>query len=276
MHTISKQKKTEPEGFTSGVHGIGFADNADVKSGAAADRDSLSDQVARYVVDHIRKSGLEPGDKVPSEIRTAALLQISRGAVREAYRSLQASGVLEISNGRVPRVGQLNNKAFVQILEHGLFTHQATVEHILDLRCSIEIRAAELAAMNRSAAHVSQLEREVAIFEKARRHQEQWVQSDVRFHMIIGEASANPFFALLSAALREALEVSIRIGLDRRTSWSEIDQLVETHKLVARAIIAGDPVESRRQMIAHFDEARNAILQQPDPSRASQKIVWMD
>jgi GntR family transcriptional repressor for pyruvate dehydrogenase complex len=174
----------------------------------------------------------------------------------------------------VPRVGQLNNKAFVQILEHGLSTQQATVEHILDLRCAIEIRAAELAAVNRSAAQVNELEREVAIFEKAKRHQEQWVQSDMRFHIIIGEASANPFFGLLSAALREALEVSIRTGLDRRTSWSEIDQLVETHKLVARAIIDGDPIESRKQMIAHFDEARDAIIHHPESVRHSQKILW--
>lgn len=247
--------------------------NVEVIPRASADRDSLSDQVTHYVIELIRSSGLGPGDKVPSEIRTSAELQISRGVVREAYRSLRAAGILEISNGRVPRVGQLNNKAFVQILEHGLSTQQATVEHILDLRCSIEIRAAELAAVNRSAEHVKALQREMVLFEQAKKHRERWVESDMRFHVIIGEASANPFFGLLSAALRQALEVSIRTGLDRRTSWGEIDQMVETHKLVARAIIARDPVATRKHMTTHFDEARAAILRQPDSVRPARKVM---
>src|SRR5579871_170348 len=79
--------------------------NIKVTSSVPADRDSLSDQVTRYVIDYIKGSGLGPGEKVPSEIRTSAHLQISRGVVREAYRSLSAAGVLEIANGRVPRVG---------------------------------------------------------------------------------------------------------------------------------------------------------------------------
>lgn len=247
--------------------------NVEVTSRTPADPDSLSDQVTHYIVDLIRTSGLGPGDKVPSEIRTSAHLQISRGVVREAYRSLRAAGILEISNGRVPRVGQLNNKAFVQIVEHGLSTQQATVEHILDLRCSIEIRAAELAATNRSAEHVKALAREVAIFEDAKKHREKWVESDMRFHIIIGEASANPFFGLLSAALRQALEVSIRTGLDRRISWGEIDQMVETHKLVAKAIIDRDPKAARKHMTTHFDEARAAILRRPDLARPSRKVT---
>ncbi len=247
--------------------------NVEVPTRAPVDLASLSDQVTHYIIDLIRSSGLGPGEKVPSEIRTSAHLQISRGVVREAYRSLRAAGILEISNGRVPRVGQLNNKAFVQILEHGLSTQQATVEHILDLRCSIEIRAAELAATNRSADHVKALEREVAVFEHAKKHREKWVESDMRFHVIIGEASANPFFGLLSAALRQALEVSIRTGLDRRTSWGEIDQMVETHKLVAKAIIERDAKAARKHMTTHFDEARAAILRRPEAVRPARKAV---
>ena len=234
-----------------------------MKSSLPADHDSLSDEVIRYVIAYIRRSGLGPGGNVPSEVQTSAHLEISRGVVREAYRSLQAGGVLEISNGRVPRVGQLNDKAFVQILEHGLSTQQATMEHILDLRGAIEIRAAELAAMNRSPEHVKALERELAVFEKTKSSRERWVQSDMRFHMIIGEASANPFFSLLSGALRQALEVSIRTGLESRIARGEIDQMVETHKRIAAAIIGGKPEAARKHMRVHFDEARAAILDQP-------------
>lgn len=225
--------------------------------------DNLSDRVARYIIGHIRTQQLAVGEKIPSEVRVSADLQISRGIVREAYRSLRAAGILEVSSGCVPRVGQINNKAFTQLLQHALSTQQASVEQILDLRCAIEVRAAELAAAHRSARDVNALEQEVAKFDGAKAHREEWVASDMRFHFIIGEASANPLFGLLSGALREVLETSIRAGFASRTRQVEINQMVETHKLVARAIIAGDDKMARKYMRTHFNEARTAILRHP-------------
>jgi DNA-binding FadR family transcriptional regulator len=189
-----------------------------VKAASSPDSGGLSDQVSRYIVEYIRESGLGPGEKIPSELRTSAHLQISRGIVREAYRSLRAAGILETANGFAPRVGQLSNKAVLQILQHGLSTQQATVEHVLDLRTSIEIRAAELAAMKRLPHHIAALQSEMAVFEKAKRNCDSWVETDLRFHSIIGEASGNPFFMILASALRESLAVSMRTGFNRRTS----------------------------------------------------------
>jgi GntR family transcriptional repressor for pyruvate dehydrogenase complex len=223
---------------------------------------NLSDQVTRYVIDLIRGQGLAPGEEVPSEVRTSAELKISRGVVREAYRSLRGAGILEISNGRPPRVGQLNNHAFLQILEHCLTTQQATVEHIIDLRGSIEVRSAELAAVNRTASQVEALEQKIAEF--GRFQPEKWVETDIQFHVIIAEASGNPFFRLLSAALLQAMEVSIRVGLGSRKLSQEIDQMMETHKRLAQAIVAGDPESAHREMVIHFNEARAAILGQQD------------
>jgi GntR family transcriptional repressor for pyruvate dehydrogenase complex len=212
------------------------------------------------VIEHIRGLGLAPGEEVPSEVRTSAQLKISRGVVREAYRSLRGAGILEISNGRTPRVGHLNNNAFFQIVEHGLTTQQATVEHIIDLRASIEIRSAELAAMNRTASHVKALEQKIDEFGKFQG--EKWVETDIQFHVIIAEASGNPFFRLLSCALLQSMEVSIRVGLNRRTTPEQIDQMMETHKRLAQAIVVGDPRSARREMVVHFNEARAAILGQ--------------
>jgi DNA-binding FadR family transcriptional regulator len=231
-----------------------------LKPASSPDSGHLSDQVSRYIVEYIRESGLGPGDKVPSELRTSAHLQISRGIVREAYRSLRAAGILETANGFAPRVGQLSNKAVLQILQHGLSTQQATVEDVLDLRTSIEIRAAELAALKRAPHQIAALRSEMAGFEKAKRNCDTWVESDLRFHSIIGEASGNPFFMILASALRESLAVSMRTGFNRRTSAEEIDQLVDTHRRIAHSIINGDAAGAKRHMTTHFREAREAII----------------
>src|SRR6266542_3974642 len=51
---------------------------------------------------------LEPGEALPSEGQLAEALAVSRLSVREATRTLQARGLLELSKGRRPRVAAPN------------------------------------------------------------------------------------------------------------------------------------------------------------------------
>jgi DNA-binding FadR family transcriptional regulator len=114
--------------------------------------------------------------------------------------------------------------------------------------------------MKRLPHHITALRSEMAVFEEAKRNCDTWVETDLRFHSIIGEASGNPFFMILASALRESLAVSMRTGFNRRTSAAEIDQLVDTHRRIAHSIIAGDATGANKHMTTHFKEAREAIL----------------
>src|SRR5438094_4609211 len=71
--------------------------------------ENLADRVADYLIHYIRERGLTSGQPLPSEVQVAAKLKISRGIVREAYRSLRSAGILDVSPGRVPRVGTMSN-----------------------------------------------------------------------------------------------------------------------------------------------------------------------
>ena len=86
--------------------------------------------------------------------------------VREAYRALAATAVVDLGNGRVPRVGGLNAAPLTAMLEHVLSTRQATPQHVLQLRRAIELQAASLAAIHRSAAQASALEGTVTEMER--------------------------------------------------------------------------------------------------------------
>ena len=60
------------------------------------DKPTLSAQVAHHLLDLITRERLRPGDAVPSEVQICRELGVSRGSVREAYRTLAALGMLEI------------------------------------------------------------------------------------------------------------------------------------------------------------------------------------
>ncbi len=215
----------------------------------------MSDHVAEHLVALIRAKKLRSGEEVPSELSVSAELGISRGIVREAYRGLRMAGILDIANGRPPRVGRLNEGVLAHLLEHALATEQATAEQALHLRAAIEVRAAELAAENRAPRHVTALQNEASIMRANVGRQDVFTEADARFHEIIGSATGNPLFELIGSALRGALKASIRAGLKNRVVQSELDQVAATHQRIADAIGEGDAVQAREYMVIHFREA---------------------
>jgi DNA-binding FadR family transcriptional regulator len=220
---------------------------------------NLSDRVAHHLMDHIRTNRLASGERLPSEVRLSADLKISRGIVREAYRALRSAGILEISNGRSPRVGALRSTALIHLLQHALATQQASPEQALDLRSAIEVKAAELAAEKRSDEDIEVLSRAVRGMKRARRDFDAFVQHDVRFHECLGTATRNPLFAIISSALGEAMATSVRAGLESRSDQKQVLRVVESHQDIIDAIVASDPKAAGVCMERHFDEARLAL-----------------
>lgn len=218
-------------------------------------RSSLSDHVAQHLVSYIRANRLRSGEEVPSELSVSSELGISRGIVREAYRGLRMAGILDISNGRPPRVGRINVGVLAHLLDHALSTEQATAEQALHMRAAIEVRAAELAAENRLPRHVTALQAEVANMRMNIAKQDLFAEADARFHQIIGSGTGNPLFELIGSALCGALKTSIRAGLQNRVVQSELDQVVVTHQRIADAISEGDAIQAREYMVIHFREA---------------------
>jgi DNA-binding FadR family transcriptional regulator len=221
---------------------------------------SLSDRVAQYLIEHIRTHGLASGERLPSEMRVSAELKISRGIVREAYRSLRSAGILEISNGRSPRVGELRSASFAPPLAHALATLQASAEQALDLRAAIEVRAAELAAATRSEADIEALACAVRGMKRDRRDVDLFVGHDVRFHELLGAATGNALFAIIATALGAVMAVSVRVGLESRSSQAQVLRVVESHQEIVDAIAAGDREGAAASMARHFDEAREALV----------------
>ena len=233
-----------------------------MKSSALAGKSphrNLSDRVVHHLMEHIRTNSLVSGERMPSEVRLSADLQISRGIVREAYRALGSAGILEISNGRSPRVGALRSRSVVHLLQHALATQQASPEQALDLRAAIEVHAAELAAEKRSADDIDVLTRAVRGMKRAGRDIDLFVRHDVRFHECLGAATGNPLFALITSALGEAMAASARAGLESRSNQAQVRRVVESHQNIVDAIAAADPKRAGECMAHHFEEAQRAL-----------------
>lgn len=81
-----------------------------------------------------RWRGLGPVGVLPGEAPIAPGLGISRGVVREAFRSLAALHVIDIASSRRPRVNAIDHSVPALRIEHAVETSRVTVRQTLDVR----------------------------------------------------------------------------------------------------------------------------------------------
>ncbi len=217
------------------------------------ERPTLSAQVARHILELVNRERLRPGDRVPSEVQIGRDLQVSRGSVREAYRTLAALGILEIESGRRPRLRQIDPKVLAQVFDYALNTAQVDVAHVIETRRAIELQTAQLAARYATEAQRCTLRELVAQMRSVATDHVLRVASDMAIHSVIAEASGNPLNSLLLSAMRSPVEASSRIHFDDNRTERELIRVIDAHEAVVARICAGDPVGAASAMSYHFD-----------------------
>jgi GntR family transcriptional repressor for pyruvate dehydrogenase complex len=222
--------------------------------------DSLTIRVTDYIFNYIRDNDLSTGESLPSELRTSVELKISRGIVREAFRSLQVAGIIEKENGRSPKVGVLNSAFLTHLMVHAILTKQISVGQVLELRCSVEVLAAELAARKRTRSDVQRLRSAVEGMRSAMNKPTTFVQHDLDFHDLINRACGNPLIEVFCEAMHESMQESMRVGLLKRKGGADVAKVVEAHAAIVNAIEQGNAQLAGVLMRKHFDDAQTALM----------------
>jgi len=209
---------------------------------------------------HIRANSLGPGDTLPSENTLALELSVSRAVVREAFRSMAALRLIDIGNGRRARVSTVDAGALALLLDHVVHTDQISVQQILDVRRTVELRTVALAALRRSdeeAAEISHLAESMGRdFENA----ERVMEHDIAFHETIAAASRNPMFALIVGSFHVVTRQTWRIGWVARPTDADRRDNVACHMAIAAAIADHDVRRAEEKMSEHFDNTVKVLL----------------
>jgi DNA-binding FadR family transcriptional regulator len=229
-----------------------------------AGRTPLSAQVARHLLELVRRERLVPGDDVPSEVQLAKDLQVSRGSVREAYRTLAALGILGIENGKRPRLQSIRAEGLAQVFGYALTIAQVHMMHVIDTRRGIEVHGAQLAAQYATPVQKAQLqvlvgEMRASLEDCSGRRR---ILADIGIHTLLAEASCNPLNVLLLGALQRPLEQNIDVDLGRR-SRGELARIVDAHARIVERVCAGDAVGAGAAMTSHFDVSLVAMPRVP-------------
>jgi DNA-binding FadR family transcriptional regulator len=218
------------------------------------------------VVDELGKaivSGAFPvGSILPGDSELADRFKVSRTVLRESMKTLTAKGLV-FPRARVGT--KVTEKDSWNMFDSEVLTwhfdsgvDQAFLLHLYDVRLAFEPVAASLAARSADADEVEML-RELAMEMAAPDHTTDGiVLSDLRFHLMIGKASHNPFMRTLGSLIEAALVGMFRMSTPQ--SEGGHGNIAATHMRIVDAIAAGDGPGARKAMENVILEGRERIL----------------
>ncbi|MGW1678308.1 FadR/GntR family transcriptional regulator [Saccharopolyspora sp. NPDC002376] len=214
------------------------------------------------VIDRIEEqivSGqLGVGDRLPPERDLAQMLGVSRAAVREAFRALEAQGVLRMAVGTGPdsgtTVAALPSQALTRLLRLHVALANFPVADVVRARVMLERESARNAAQRATEAELDELRALLDEMESPDCDRERFNDLDTQFHVAIAEAGGNRLVADMTIAIRESLRRPLLAAFDDLgDEWFPIaDGLRHDHRLIHQALAAGDSTEAEEQVERHI------------------------
>ncbi|NJL94285.1 MAG: FadR family transcriptional regulator [Anaerolineae bacterium] len=223
-------------------------------------RETLADQVTQGLVAWIDQQNLAPGDALPSEAQLAEDFGVSRPVIREALKTLQGEGIIEVITGKNAVIKPLSSALLRKFFARAVAFQTATFQDLIEVRRGLEIQSVRLAAERCTAEDLAALEATFARM-RAEIHQHQrFAEQDVQFHLQIASAARNPILYYLVESIRDVMRANVIHGLRHRFSEEDYAQVQARHAAILVALRAQDADQAQWAMQAHFDEALKALL----------------
>jgi len=215
---------------------------------------TLSARIVTRVREALFAKEMRPGDFLGTEKDLAERFGVSRIVARDALRTLEALGIVEIKVGAGggARIARGNPRLFAEALAVQLDLTGVSVGEIMDTQRAIESLTAELAAINGTAADHARLNGINAQTERALDDVPAFTRLGREFHLAVAEASHNRVLVVQLISLQHV-------------SWPQRNptltpavarRILDVHQELASLIEMRDAAGARRAMDEHVKMIR--------------------
>jgi len=216
---------------------------------------------------------LAPGQRLPTEQAIVAATGVSRTVVREALASLRATGLITTRQGLGAFVAERPPpKAFA--VDADEMDSISEVLRLLELRMSIEVEAAALAAERRTTADIERMASRLRAIDKEIESEGQGAEADFAFHRDILASTQNPYFTRIFDVFGSLIIPRQRLRLDamppeQRNAY--LERIQGEHRAILKAIKSRDGLAAREAARHHLLNAyeRYRTLAPPKAGRAN-------
>ena len=161
-------------------------------------RVSLQSEIIKYIQSYIEENDLKEGDRLPSQGQFIEMMQVSRTALREAVKTLEAEGIVEVKNGKGIFVGDRGRKTTALESLIGFTMERESLIEALEARRAMETELMAMVVRNATDQEMDELGEITEILMKKVWANERDTEEDKAFHEKIYQMCHNKvFYAML-------------------------------------------------------------------------------
>ncbi len=228
--------------------------------------EAVVEQIESMIVDGI----LKEGRKLPSERELAEAMGVSRPKLREALQQLESDGLVVVRHGEGTFVSTLTGRAMSPALLSLYARHGEAFYDYLEYRREQEGFAARLAAERATQSDKSRLQEIIEQMQKAWEDDdlETSQEADIRLHTAIVDASQNTTLMHMMASVYDLTRQGVFYNRQYlRTMDGTGRALLEQHKEMVQAILAGDAAAAEAAARAHMDFVEDSFRKGQEQAR---------
>ncbi len=214
-------------------------------------RSSLYKEVVNIISKRIASGEFPKNTFLPPERELCKAFGVSRTVVREAVKSLESDGWVNVKRGKGALVVDGHEKQLSRSFKRLVERRGFMAQHLMEVRRIVEVAMAGLAAERRTPANIAAMKRSLEIMRERPGDPAGYADADVEFHNEVARATQNPTLVIL-------LEPIAHLLLDSRIiSFSGIEGVglrTKQHEEILRLIEEENAEGARQAMARHLSD----------------------
>jgi GntR family transcriptional repressor for pyruvate dehydrogenase complex len=215
----------------------------------------ISQLITQQIRDSILNGFMKPGERLPAERALVERFQASRISIREALKSLEASGLLTIKPGSGVFVAEVSSRPVIESFSSVLRLQKTSLNELTEARTILEPSIAKLASERMLPGDLLKLERNIQETLTAIKSNSPSLTStkNIEFHSLIAESTQNTVITLTMKTLFDVVkEMTLEItdNLPKRKDISGHAMIY--HKKILRAFQEKDHQKVYKLMLKHI------------------------
>jgi GntR family transcriptional repressor for pyruvate dehydrogenase complex len=224
-----------------------------------------SNKVCQHIADQIRSAifdgRLKPGDKLPSERELVEKFKVSKATLREALRSLEVLGFLEIRKGVSGGgfVTEVDMTTARDSFTNFLLFKNVSLKELSEVRLLLEPYIAEKATQAITKEDLSRLEKLIKDSEHTIKNDIAYEsrKNEIEFHRVIASITGNPILMFILDFV-ENLLIETKGILKPGKEFSE--KVLRAHKRIYNALLEKNIKKVHEEMVKHIREVEKDLL----------------
>lgn len=241
---------------------------------SAKRRTTLADSVYHSLFSRISNGEYGANQKLPPEMVLAEEFGVSRPVLRVALGRLREEGLLYSRQG----AGSYVRASGATPVGFSRVETLADIQRCYEFRLTIETKAAALAAERRNGRILDDIAAALDLMRAATGSHQHREDADFAFHLAITRASNNQYFEATFRALREHINVGMRLHGQSLMSGGNrrLEEVLSEHAGIFDAIASGNAESAVDLMRGHLEHSRDRLfggglldLRLPDEDRGA-------